>query len=120
MVNTVGHTYFTSRMGGNISKPPQENFGCPEVDTAEPQQFVKIVQKYLFTPRCKIPYSNMLEKKKYQISLYKSGGDHAIVVSDGVNKDITFEFSSNSTIGTTIGTTVGLVPISLVTSVLGG
>lgn len=98
-----------SNSSSDVTTLPQINFKHQEIDTPEPQNYVKIVQKYWTTPRPKLP-RNMLENKKYQVLLHKSlpfGGRHAIVISDPdeMNKDITFEFS-----GSTIGGIVGLVP----------
>ena len=79
-----------------LKKP---NFRSQEDVVIEPEQFMEAVKKRLYMPPPML-CNNILEKRKFKIFLYKSGPNdhhHIIVLSDGVDQDITIEFCSSKT-----------------------
>ena len=87
-----------------IPNPPQKNFSCPELYTAVLQcRFIKGKKTDYYCERVlklsNLNYDFVLKKKQFcQLSLRKSGffgfSHHAIVASDGINKDKIIDYTS--------------------------
>lgn len=84
----------------NTTKPCQTDFVCQE-PRVKPNRFYDKIWT-LNTMHC-----YFVHDKKYQISLYKSAGYHAVVVSEGENEDITLEFKAKEQKETILGNTTG-------------
>ena len=121
---------FIARMSNSkIDNPPLKNFSCPELDTAVLQcRFAKemrltITMKESVDSILKLPNWNrnfVLKKKQFcQLWLLNSGvfGHHAIVASDGINRDMIIDYASP--LGSKIANLIPSRAVNVMSSITG-